>query len=148
MPKDSTKILTVVCSKIEAGVSAAGAEPASYTEVGFPGEAVLKITLKKNTYPVGDGSELQKGYDASVSSEALEILNITTIETLVKNVNIWLKLTPMGTPGAANPYVRVKNFIGNVEADLDLAVKGKSAYTISGSKFVTAAADFFTTLGT
>ncbi len=147
MAKDSTKVLTVVCSKIEVGVSAAGAEPGSYTEVGIPGESVLKIELKKNTYPTGDGSELQKGYDATVSSEALEILNITTIETLIKNVNVWLKLTPVGTPGAANPYVRVKNFMGNIEASLDLAVKGKSAFTISGSKFVTAAADFFTTLG-
>ena len=145
MAKDATKVIKVVLSKLEIGTSAAGAEP-TYTDIGFFGEAAMKIEGKPNVFGVGDGSDIQKGYDCSVEVDALEVINFASFETF-KNTNVWIKGTPVGTPSATNPYVRAMNFICNLEPSIDLAVKGKSRFKITGKKLAIAFADFCTTAG-
>lgn len=145
MSKTAANVLKFIVSKIEVGVSSNGSIPSSWMEVGFMGETVLKVEMKASTYATGDGSEFQKAYDCTVETNALEVLNFSTIESLVKNNNIWIKATPAGTVSSTNPIVKVTNFIANMEASLDLSVKGKNGFKITGKKFAVDYADFITT---
>jgi hypothetical protein len=145
MAKTVTNVLKFVASKIEIGVSTSEAEPGSYTDLGLQSETTLKITMTKISEREAGGAEVQKGYDCKVETDSMEVLNASTLETSFKNQFVWLKATPIGTPGATNPYVRAKNFICNMEVDVDLSAKGKSALKISGMKYCNSITEFMTT---
>lgn len=145
MAKTIANVLKIVASKIEIGVSTAEAEPGVYTELGLTHEETVKIGMQKIVNREMGGNEVQKGYDCSVETPVMEVLNAPTLETSFKNQFVWLKVTPTGTVSASNPIVRVKNFIANMDIDADLSAKGKSVLKISGSKYVTTLTDWYTT---
>jgi len=144
MAKTIGNVIKIVAAKIEIGVSASGTEPGSYTEVGFYGEKTLEYKLSEVNVREGGGSNLQKAYDGHVSVPALEVLNAATLETSFLNANVWLKVTPAGTPSSTNPIVRFLNFYCNMEVSGDLSAKGTSLLTITGDKYVTNQNSFIT----
>lgn len=144
MAKTIGNVVKIVVSQIQIGVSSGGAEPGSYTDVGFYGEKTIEYSLKEVNVREGGGSNLQKAYDCHVNVPALEVLNASTLETSFLNQPCWIKATPGGTPSATNPIVRFLNFYCNMEISGDLSAKGTSLLSITGDKYVTNQSSFIT----
>ena len=146
MAKDSTKVLKFVPLKIEIGeVTTPGVEPGAFVEVGFVSDSSVTVKMTEATSGVADGGALQGGYTSDIKVEAYEVLNTTVLEGY-KNKTVTLKCTPIGTVNAANPIVRVKEFLCNCGLDLALSAKGKNVFLILGKRDVVNQSDLVTYL--
>lgn len=147
MAKTITNVLKSIAKTVSIGVSTSEVEPNSYTDLGFIDDAVLKVKMEPVKHPVHDGTDIQAAYECSVELTGIEVINISTIEDLVKNAYCWIKVDPLGTASASNPIIRVINFIANIAIDLDLSAKGKSTYKITGKKYCSSHDEFYTAAG-
>ena len=148
MARDITKVLKYILAKVEVGTATqdASTDP-SYAELGTIEESAVKIKLPAISEKEAGGQDIQKAFEASFEVSALELTATaiaTTLPTLM-NTNVWIKITPFGTPNATDkPIVRIKNILLNVEYDLDLSTKGKSVAKLMGKKYVSSLADIIT----
>lgn len=148
MAKTITNVYKSIVSTIQIATSAAGAEPTFTTEIGFTNEAALTVKMTPVTIALADGGLIQQGFDCSVETTSLELLgtSMATLEAF-RNTNCWIKVTPTTGAGvsASNPILRVKNFMCNLEVNIDLSGKGVSAVKITGHAYAAIPTDFFTT---
>lgn len=146
MARDVTKVLKYILAKVEIGSVAEGSstDPGTYYEVGTITEDAVKIKLPAVMDTEAGGQQIQKAFEASFEVSGLELTNTaisTNIPALV-NTNVWIKVTPLGTPNTTDkPIVRIKNVLLNMEYDLDLSAKGKSVAKFTGKKYVSALTD-------
>lgn len=105
---------------------------ASYTDLGFLGEAALNLKAVPLTFPIADGGLIQKGYDCTVETDWLEVLSLnSTFDTAWRNKCVWIKAKT--TTGL---LALIKNINLDIEVDMDLSAKGVSRVKLSGKKVV------------
>ena len=98
----------------------------------------MKIQLKGlERIALSDGSQLQKGYNLTMESELLQLLDASTIEGY-KNKNVWLKLNPSS---ASSNTVIIRNILLSVESSMDLSIKGKGTMNLKSVKYIQSLSD-------
>ncbi len=121
-----------------AGSLAQIAPSATWVNLGMVGEAPVKVEVKKaGLIPISDGGNLQKCYELAITSNALQVLDSSVIEAY-KNKVVWLKANPASS---SSHTLIIRNVRINVEASLDLSVKGVSVMNLNASEVVRNYAD-------
>jgi hypothetical protein len=121
------------------GACAQIAPSATWINLGLMGEVPMKMELKNSsTIPVSDGSLIQKSYELVLTSDMLQILDVSVVEAL-KNKTVWIKANPSNA--ATQQALILRNIKINIEAAIDLSVKGKGSISINGSRYIQSITD-------